>query len=242
MIPKHPKVHIVLPVYNEENSLEKSLAEVHAFLTKHIISHDWRLIVVNNGSFDSTGVKAMLLERKYLRVKAMHLEQAGRGGALHKAALTSGADYLMYMDVDLSTELEAIPRMLEALDRGADIAVGSRHHPSSRITRRLYRDILSRSYNLMLKAVFRTKTFRDAQCGFKSFRLAALRPIIKQIRDHKWFFDTELLVLAEYAGLEVVEIPVRWNEDPCSKVQTPQVIVQCLFGMIRLKLYLMRSC
>ncbi len=238
---KPPKVNIVLPVYNEEQALEKALTEVYSFCDHALAAYDWHLVIANNGSFDATGSKAIRMERTYNRISALHLGKAGRGGALLEAAKLSGADYLIYMDVDLSTHLEAIPRMLDALDRGADLVVGSRHHPASRVVRGTLRDTLSRSYNVLLRMVFKTKTFRDAQCGCKAFRLHGILPLIEKVHDKNWFFDTELLIMAEYGGFNVVELPVDWTEDPCSKVHVPRVIFQCLGGLIRLRFSIKRS-
>jgi glycosyltransferase involved in cell wall biosynthesis len=231
-----PRVRIVLPAYNEEQRLERSLDRLHPFCRNRLGSYDWHLLIADNGSLDGTAPLATRLSKQYDRVSTLHLPDAGRGGALAAAAGLSGADYLLYMDVDLSTHLEAVPEMLEALDNGADIAVGSRHHPGSQVTRRLYREILSRSYNLLLKGVFRTTSFRDAQCGFKVFRLEQLRPLLPKVLDRDWFFDTELLVLAEYHGLKVREVPVRWMEDTDSRVDVPSAILKYLLGVLRLKL------
>jgi len=233
---RRPRVRIALPAYNEEDTLGSSVMWLHGFCLATLDAYDWSLLIVNNGSADATGTAADRLSVRHPRIEALHLPQAGRGGALLHAARLPGADYLVYMDVDLSTDLHALPRVLSALDAGADLVVGSRHHPAARVQRGLYRDLLSRGYNLLLRTVMRTQSFCDAQCGFKAMRLASLRPLLEKILDRSWFFDTELLVLAEFGGLQVVEIPVRWIEDPDSRVDVASIIPQYLLGVLRLRL------
>ena len=230
------RVRIVLPAYNEAQALESSLYQVHNFCRRYLEHYEWKILIVSNGCSDGTAAIASILSATYSCVATLILPNAGRGGALRRAAELPGADYLLYMDVDLSTNLEAMPRLLAELDRGADVVVGSRHHPHSQVTRALHREVLSRGYNIMLKTLFGVTTFKDAQCGFKAFRLNRLQQLLSLVRDHRWFFDTEVLVLAEYSGLKVVEVPVHWIEDLDSRVDIPTTIAQKLFGLARLKL------
>ncbi len=138
------------------------------------------------------------------------------------------------MDVDLSTELEAIPRAVALLDEGADVVTGSRLDPASDIERCLKREILSQGYNHLLRLVLRTRSFDDAQCGFKGVRIATVRPLLSLIKNRNWFFDTELLVLAEYASMQVRTLPIRWVEDSDSRVNIPRTVLEDLRGIARL--------
>jgi hypothetical protein len=138
------------------------------------------------------------------------------------------------MDVDLSTELTAIPQALGLLQAGADIVAGSRLSPQSHTRRCLKREIISRAYNRIVRTVLGTRTFDDAQCGFKAIRVETVRPLLGLVQDNDWFFDTELLVLAEYAGLTVRSLPVTWTEDPNTKVHIAATILQDLRGVVRL--------
>lgn len=234
-------VRIVLPAHNEESVLEKSFLRLHAFCKDTLDRYDWEILIASNGSRDRTGAIAARLAGSYDRVEALSLPLAGRGGTLRRAAELNGADYLIYMDVDLSTDLTALPELLTALDYGADAAVGSRHHPGARVVRSLRRELLSRGYNMLLSGLMGVRSFSDAQCGFKAFRLSRLRPLLALVRDREWFFDTEVLVLAEYSGLQIVEIPVRWTEDPDSRVHIPSTIARKLLGLARLRLTARRN-
>ena len=149
--------------------------------------------------------------------------------------LESDAEYSVYMDVDLSTELSALPAALRLLRDGADVVAGSRLHHDARIHRSLKREVLSRGYNRLVHLLLRTRGFDDAQCGFKAVRLDAVRPILPLIRNGQWFFDTELLVLAEYAGLSVRNLPVVWGEDPDTRVRIVKTIWEELSGVVRLR-------
>ncbi len=229
-------VRIVLPAYNEEGALEKSFRRLYAFCEDFLDHYSWEILIASNGSGDRTAAIAAELAGRHERVRSHSLPLAGRGGTLRRAAEMNSADYLLYMDVDLSTDLSALPKLLAALDDGADVAIGSRHHPGSRVIRSLHRELLSRGYNLLLGSFLGIKSFSDAQCGFKAFRLSRLRPLLSMVRDRKWFFDTEVLVLAEYSGLRIVEIPVRWVEDPDTRVRIPSTVARKLLGLARLRL------
>lgn len=149
-----PRVRIVLPAFNEQRSLANSVERLRGFCDRDLgANYGWRLTIVDNGSTDSTGAIADRLAAQVARVEAMHLPQAGRGGALQLAAGLPDADYLVYTDVDLSADLAALPRLLAALDAGADLAVGTRLHPLARVRRSLHREVLSRGYNLILQGV-----------------------------------------------------------------------------------------
>jgi glycosyltransferase involved in cell wall biosynthesis len=168
------------------------------------------------------------------RTPVMHVAEKGRGRALRSAWLASDAAIVAYMDVDLSTDLAALSPLLDPIAAGqADIAIGSRLASGARVTRSPQRECISRSYNLVLRAVLQTR-FRDAQCGFKAMRRDVARKLLPMVRDEGWFFDTELLVLGQRAGLRIREIPVRWIEDPDSRVDIPSTVVTDLRGVLRM--------
>ena len=156
---------------------------------------------------------------------SLHIPQKGRGRALRAAWLASPADVLSYMDVDLSTDLAAFPPLIEAIaSEGYDIAIGSRLARGADIRRSLRREAISRGYNVMIKGLFFTR-FSDAQCGFKAVSRRAVQELVPLIENNEWFFDTELLILAEKAGYRIKEIPVRWLEDPDTRVNVPKTVV-----------------
>ena len=229
-----PSLDIVIPVLNEAHVLEASVNKVRAYLARHIACR-WRIIIANNGSTDGTLARAEALAREHAAVSVLHIERKGRGLALRRAWMQSTADIVGYMDVDLSTELEALPAALSAIQHdGFDAAIGSRRLPESRIKRCARREILSRVYNGLVKCALRAK-FSDAQCGFKFFSRAACDELLPLVRNESWFFDTELLVLAEQHGYRVKDVPVTWDEDRDSRVKVIQTVWENLREVVRLR-------
>ena len=227
-------VDVVIPVLNEENDLPGSVATLRQNLADNL-RHPFRIVIADNGSTDRTPEIADSLSKEFTDVTWTRLEVRGRGRVLRQAWLESDADVLTYMDVDLSTDLKAFPLLVDAiLEEGFDLATGSRLMKGSVVTRALKREITSRAYNLIIKASFFTR-FSDAQCGFKAISRAAARSLIPRVEDQAWFFDTELLILAEKAGLRIKDIPVRWVDDPDSRVNIATTARDDLKGLWRLR-------
>lgn len=230
-------VDVVIPVLNEAHVLELSIAKLRRFLLDRL-PYRWRVLIVDNGSTDGTIEVARNLASCFPDVVALHLEQRGRGRALRHAWTQSSADIVCYMDVDLSTELEALPRAVRALlEQDYDIAVGSRLMRDSRTKRSLKREIISRIYNVIVKLVLSTR-FSDAQCGFKAITREVVEHVVAQVKDQSWFFDTELMVLAEKQGYRIKDIPVVWNEDDDSRVKIAKTAWDDLKGVWRLRWFL----
>lgn len=227
-------VDVVIPVYNEERVLEQSISTLVAFLHARC-PHDWRVVIADNASTDRTLEVAKRLRERIPEVACIHLDQKGRGRALRRAWMESEADVVSYMDVDLSTNLEALPPLIEALVSGGyHLAIGSRLKRESVITRQLKREILSRGYNLLIRLLFFNK-FSDAQCGFKALTRQAVRELVPSVKDQGWFFDTELLLRAEQKGYEIFEVPVEWIEDLDSRVNIFQTSLDDVKGLVRVR-------
>jgi len=230
-------VDVVIPVLNEAHVLQKSVETVIGFL-KSSLRCRWRVVIVDNGSTDGTDSVAKALVAAYPQTQLVRLHQRGRGRALRHAWLQSRADIVCYMDVDLSTRLEHIPDLLNAIACGGyDLATGSRLMRESRTTRSLKREIISRIYNILVKAVLFTR-FSDAQCGFKALSRKTVEAIVPQIEDQSWFFDTELLVLAEKQGYRIKDIPIVWVEDDDSRVKIFRTGWDDIKGVLRLRRHL----
>jgi len=228
-----PLVYIVVPVYNEERDLEPSVRRLRTYLDEHL-PFSARVTIADNASTDATWQTATRLERELPDVRAFHLDRKGRGRALREAWLASDAAVLAYMDVDLSTGLDALLPLVAPLISGhSDIAIGSRLAPGSHVVRGPKREFISRGYNLLLRTVLRVR-FRDAQCGFKAIRSDVAHSLVPNVEDQAWFFDTELLVLAERAGLRIHEVPVDWIDDSDSRVDVTSTAIEDLRGMWRL--------
>ena len=227
-------VDVVIPVLNEAHVLANTVEKVVAFLRQNFRC-SWNLVIIDNGSNDGTQDVARGLCKQYPELRFLHLTQRGRGRALRHAWLQGRAQVVCYMDVDLSTGLEHLPELIgEVADEGYDIAIGSRLLPDSQTTRSRKREVISRIYNIFIKAVLFTK-FSDAQCGFKALSRRAVEQIIPQVADQSWFFDTELLVLAEKQGYRIKDIPVVWLEDDDSRVKILQTGWDDIKGVFRLR-------
>ncbi|WP_369830596.1 glycosyltransferase [Mycobacterium sp. ACS1612] len=223
---------IVIPVYNEERDLPGSVRRLHEYLAAEV-PYPSRITIADNASTDSTLAVAESLARELSDVDVIHLDQKGRGGALYTAWMASDADVVAYMDVDLSTDLSALMPLVAPLISGhSDVAIGSRLAASSRVVRGPKREFVSRSYNLILRGVLGAK-FSDAQCGFKAVRADVARQLLPHVADTGWFFDTELLVIAERAGLRIHEVPVDWVDDPDSRVDIVRTAINDLKGCWR---------
>jgi putative flippase GtrA len=227
------QIEIVIPVRNEEHDLASSVRRLHAFLRDQF-PISTRITIADNGSTDGTWAQALALKAELPAVQAFRLEQPGRGGALRAVWSASDADVYAYMDVDLSTDLNALfPLLAPLLSGHSDVAIGTRLARGARVVRGPRRELISRCYNLLLHATLGTG-FSDAQCGFKAIRADAARQLLPLTTDYGWFFDTELLVLAERAGLRIHEVPVDWIDDTDSRVKVVSTALGDIHGIIRL--------
>lgn len=228
-----PVLDVVVPVLDEERDLERCVRTLHAHL-RDAMPWPARITVVDNGSSDATPRIAAALAAELDGVRLVTLDERGRGRALAAAWAASDAQVLCYLDVDLSTDLAALLPLVAPLVAGhSDLAIGTRLARGARTVRGPKRELISRSYNLILRTALRTR-FSDAQCGFKAVRAEAARALLPLVEDTGWFFDTELLVLAERAGLRIHEVPVDWVDDPDSRVDLVATALADLRGVWRI--------
>jgi len=234
-----PTIEIAIPVYDEERALEASVRRLHDYLTGSF-PYSFRITIADNASEDGTAAIGRRLAAEIPEVHYLRLEQKGRGRALRRVWSTSDAEVVAYMDVDLSTGLEALLPLVAPLISGhSDLAIGTRLAPGSRVVRGPKRELISRTYNRILHLALRAR-FSDAQCGFKAVRAETARALLPAVEDEAWFFDTELLVLAERRGLRIHEVAVDWVDDPDSSVAIVRTAVDDLRGVARLYGELMR--
>ena len=227
-----PEVEIVVPVHNEEHVLEASIRRLHGYLAASF-PFPFRITVADNASTDATWPLALRLAARLPHVRAVHLDQKGRGRALRQVWGASDADVVAYMDVDLSTGLEALLPLVAPLVSGhSDLAIGTRLANGAEVVRGPRRELISRCYNLLLRTVLRAR-FSDAQCGFKAGRAEAVRALLPVVEDQAWFFDTELLLAAQRGGLRIHEVPVDWVEDTDSRVDVVRTALDDLRGVAR---------
>lgn len=227
-------VEIVIPVYNEQAVLEKSVNTLRDYLTSYF-PYRWRITVANNASTDNTLEIARCLEQTYPDVRVVHLDKKGRGRALRTVWENSDADVVSYMDVDLSTTLQSfLPLVAPIITGHSELAIGSRLAKGARVTRQWKREIISRIYNLIIKLFF-WNNFTDAQCGFKAGRTSVIKELLPQVENQEWFFDSELLLLAEEKKMRIYEVPVDWIEDLDSRVKIAKTATEDLKGLWRVR-------
>jgi glycosyltransferase involved in cell wall biosynthesis len=226
-------VELVVPVFNEQEVLAASIRRLHDHLTTEL-PFAWRIVIANNASTDASRDVARALAEDLPGIELLDLPEQGRGRALRAAWTASDADVLVYMDADLSTDLNALLPLVAPLVSGhSDLAIGTRLHRGAHVVRGPKRELISRCYNGLLRATLGAR-FSDAQCGFKAIRADAARALLPQVSDEGWFFDTELLVAAQRAGLRIHEIPVDWTDDPDSRVDLVRTALDDLRGIARL--------
>ncbi|MCW2898378.1 MAG: hypothetical protein JWO67_643 [Streptosporangiaceae bacterium] len=225
-------MEVVIPVHNEESVLADSARRLHAYLSG-TFPYAFRITIADNASTDATWRIATDVAGELTDVRAVHLEHKGRGRALRRVWSTSDADVVAYMDVDLSTDLDAFLPLIAPLISGhSDLAIGTRLSRGAAVVRGPKREVISRVYNLLLHTTLAAR-FSDAQCGFKAGRAEIVQALLPRVEDEEWFFDTELLLLAERNGLRIHEVPVDWVDDPDSRVDVPRTALDDLRGMWR---------
>jgi putative flippase GtrA len=223
---------VVVPVYNEERDLEPSVRRLYGYLAANF-PYSFRITIADNASMDATPVIGAALAAELPEVRLFRLAEKGRGRALRAVWSGSDARVLAYCDVDLSTDLAALlPLVAPLLSGHSDLAIGTRLGRGSRVVRGPKREFISRCYNLLLRGTLHAG-FTDAQCGFKAIRADVARRLLPLVEDTGWFFDTELLVLAERAGLRIHEVPVDWVDDPDSRVDLVDTALADLRGIVR---------
>ena len=227
-------VDVVIPVYNEEDALPESIPRLCAFLRDNL-SNPWRVTIADNASIDETRAVSESLSRDFEGVNYLYLPEKGRGRALRAAWLGSECDIVSYMDVDLSTDLSHFPQLVGELESGCHLAIGSRLSRGSRVTQRSFkREFTSRGYNMLISSMFFVG-FPDAQCGFKAMTKDAAQAILPHVQNNNWFFDTEMLIIAEKRGYRIGVVPVAWEDDPGSTVNVIKTATEDIKGLLRLR-------
>lgn len=231
-----PTVDIIIPVYyGNLDEIEPSLKKQIPFYNKHLNDYKWNIVIGINGPKGKILDLAKRLSKKYKNVKYYYTPAPGRGATLKDAWVNTKADFVSYMDVDLSTNLDCFPVLLKELTNGYDVVVGSKYIKDSEIKRIPLRYLISKVYNTLFTKLILNAKFTDAQCGFKSMRRKAAEELMPKIKDNGWFWDTEMLYLAQKYGYKIKEIPVKWVEDPNSGVKMTKTVILFLKNMINLR-------
>ena len=211
------EVSVVFPAYNEINYLDSAVQKTTQTLNEFTSSYE--IIIAEDGSSDGTAERSEELVQKYPYVRHIHREKRlGRGTALKNAFKQSNGKVIVYMDLDLATNLRALKPLVEAITvEGYDFSTGSRMLPQSKVERSLRRSISSKTYNFLVRHMLGSK-LRDHQCGFKAFKRDPVLHLLDEVDATHWFWDTEILVRAQRHGFKVKEIPVEWQSGKGTKV------------------------
>lgn len=223
-------IEITIPVYNEEKEIEKHISILADFCNKNLKKYKWHITIADNASSDNTPIIAATMAKKNSKISLFRLEEKGRGRAVKRVWSLSGSDYCVYMDLDLSTDLTHLPKIISALETGYDIAIGSRLAKGAKVEGRGFiREVVSRALNFFFIQFWFHTHFTDAQCGFKGVTKYVVDNLIPKIEDNGWFFDGELLIIGEKAGYRIYEEPVHWVDNPGSTVR----LVSTIYGDIK---------
>ncbi len=241
-IKRQTQIDFCLPVYNEEKILRPNALKLWQWCQENNLPFSWQITIVVNGSTDQSFNIARALAEKYQQIKAVNIAAPGRGQALKKYWLTSQADILAYMDIDLAVSLDNISALIQPILQGkADLVIGSRLLPESKIERSTVRELSSQGYNFLSRLILGHR-FSDLQCGFKAVRADTFQKISSLTKDEKWFFDTELIMFAHWSGAKVREIPVDWSENRYDQRQSKVKVIKDSFkffiNLLKLKIKL----
>jgi glycosyltransferase involved in cell wall biosynthesis len=230
-------VSLVFPAYNEAERLEHSVEKVTMALRQ--VTSAFEIIIAEDGSKDGTDTLAQALAGKYSFVRHIHSEKRlGRGVALTNAFKQANGNVLVYMDVDLATDLKYLKPLIDAVAvEGYDFATGSRMLPQSRADRSAQRRLSSWTYNALVRLMLNSK-LKDHQCGFKAFKREALLPLLHEVKAKHWFWDTEVLVRAARKGYRIREIPVEWKSSQRTKVRLVKDSITMGWQVLKLRLQL----
>ena len=226
------RVSVILPVHNEEAAIRGSMASVADSV--RACCRDFEIIISEDGSTDRTVEIAREMVSK--RVKLLHArERMGKGAAIRKAVGHCTGDIVIFMDADLASNPAQVADLVRIMEGGADIVIGSRYMKESKASRTPVRFAASKCFNWLVRNILGSK-LSDHQCGFKAFRKDTVLPIIDEIEDQKWFWDTELLVRAQKGGLKVIETPIEWKEADTSRFRLLEDALNMGISLARFRL------
>ncbi len=224
------KILVIIPAYNEELVLQKNVKLLIAFLDKNV--NDWEIVVADNASTDNTSLIAKELVKQDVRVKYLHISQKGRGLAIRSAVNQFEAEAYLFMDADLAVKLDAVNEIINYLDNGWDLVIGSRFLENSIVSRSLKREVVSKIYNYLADRILKSK-ISDFQCGFKAFTKKIAEKVLPLTKDNGFFWDTEILYLCENLEYKIKEIPVNWVEYRDAKRKSTVKVLQTSFDYLR---------
>ena len=237
----NPFIDITIPLYNEEKRIEASVRKLIRFLRESAFPYRYELTLANNASTDGSRRIIESLAKEFAQIKVINLEKKGKGLAVRTAWSKSGADILVFMDADMSSDLEFLRPLVDGVISGkCDLAIGNRLGPSSRVySRRVARKIVSRAYNIAAR-IFAGTRVADHQCGFKAMRRESFLKILPFAEEDGYLFDTEWIALSSRQGLKVCPVDIIWYDDLDSKVMLIDDSLKVFKSLLKLRRRLAR--
>lgn len=231
------KLLIVIPAFNEESVLKQSVLKIFDFCESNL-PDAYQIIIADNKSTDQTAKIGRALAQRLRPVDYLYVGLKGKGAAIRSGFSKYSADIYCFMDADLATDLSALPLLIKGINQGWDVVIGSRFAKESKVRRSLPRKIFSWGYHAIAK-IFLNLKIKDLPCGFKGINQKVKENVLPQVRNNEWFFDSELVVLAEKQGYKIKEIPISWS-DPRkgrdkSRVRTLPLAINYLKEIIALR-------
>ena len=230
------KISIIVPAYNEEQRIGRTIGEIKHFIQSRKL--DWDILIVDDGSTDKTveaAVGALKGEHR-VRYKFIHNDRnRGKGYSVRQGMLSADGDLLLFTDADLSTPIQEIEKLIRAIDEGYDVAIGSRGLEDSQVE--VHQNIVRETMGVIYNRIARLLTFkgiRDSQCGFKMFRRNVARELFELQRINGFSFDAEVVYLAQKRGFKIKELPVAWRNSPSSKVHILWDPIAMLWDLCRI--------
>lgn len=236
------KIEVIFPVYNEGSTIYDQIKKFNKFFDIDFKKNLY-ITVADNGSNDNTFTICNDLLNKKLINNYLSISQKGRGRAIKQSIINSDADIVSYMDIDLSTDLDHFKDLVESIYlKGYDISIGSRLSKTSKVIgRKKIREFTSRAYNLLIKIYFPKSKIQDMQCGFKAFSRKKILKVLNYVENNRWFFDTELILIARKFNLKIDQIPVKWTDDPNTSVNIISTAIEDIVGLTKLRLKLLKK-
>ena len=234
---KKISVDIILPVYyGNINELEESIKKQISVYPILLKDYNWRIIISINGQNADDIIKlSRKLCKKYKNLKHFYTNIPGKGSGVINGWLKSKAEIRAYMDIDLSVDLRCLPSLIKKIQDGYDVSIGSRYLKESKVNRSFKRKIISIFYHLFLQQIILGTKYKDAQCGFKAINKKVTEQILPIVKDKEWFFESEMLYLAQRKGMKIIEIPVIWKEGRFSSLNLLKVIPEFFSKMIEVR-------
>ncbi len=226
------RVSLIVPAYNEEKVIRESVKALQDIL--EALPVDFEIIISEDGSTDRTLEIAKSMESENVRV-VHNEERMGKGASIKNAIDHTRGNIVMFVDADMASDPSHLKQLIEMLDSGAAIVVGSRYLPESDAKRSVVRNLASRSFNTLVRTILGSR-LTDHQCGFKAFRKDLVLPVIAEVEDKHWFWDAELLVRAQRKGLKVAEIPIKWSESNDSRFRLLDDTYHMAVSLVRFRL------